>query len=183
MLRGDWPPSPRQFYTANSSVPRWAYLAAGLFDPVFRRAEDVELAYRLQDLGLRFEFLPDAVIDHRPHRTFEGWQSIARQYGYYDVLMWRTKGREHILPLIGHEFRNNRPRSLQFLAKALVGRRDALNAALRLMGWTVRLSARTGLRRIAKPGLSAIFNLLYWQAVAEALGSRQSFMRTTGLRK
>jgi hypothetical protein len=126
---------------------------------------------------LSFKFLPDAVIDHRPHRTFEGWQSIARQYGYYDVLMWRDKGRQHILPLIGHEFRNNRPRSLQVLAKALVGRKRAFDSSLMLIGLVTKFASFAGLRRFAKAGFSAIFNLLYWQAVAESLGSRQDFLQ------
>ena len=176
MKRGDWEASPRQFYTANASVPRAAYLEAGLFDPVFRRGEDVELAYRLRDLGLHFKFLPDAIIDHRPNRTFADWQRIARQYGHYDILMWRTKGREHILSLIGHEFRNDRPAALQFAAQVLIGRRRALHLAVRFLGASARVGAFVSLDRFMRPVFSAIFNLLYWQGVADALGGRDVFL-------
>ena len=46
----------RQFYTGNASVPRARLIEAGGFDTRYRRAEDVELAFRLHQLGLRFEF-------------------------------------------------------------------------------------------------------------------------------
>ena len=55
MLRGDWPATARQFYTGNASLRRSHLLAAGGFDEGFRRAEDVELAYRLADKGLGFD--------------------------------------------------------------------------------------------------------------------------------
>ena len=56
MLRGDWPATARQFYTGNASLRRSHILAAGGFDEGFRRAEDVELAYRLANNGLEFVF-------------------------------------------------------------------------------------------------------------------------------
>ncbi len=59
MQAGQWQPTARQFYTGNSSVARHHVIEAGGFDPAFRRAEDVELAYRLKDRGLRFVFLDD----------------------------------------------------------------------------------------------------------------------------
>jgi glycosyltransferase involved in cell wall biosynthesis len=170
MIKGEWPPTPRQFYTANSSVPRWAYLEAGMFDQLFRRAEDVELAYRLRDLGLQFRFLPSALIYHRPRRTLAGWRRIASQYGFYDVIMARQKGRAHILPLIRHEFHRERPRVVQLLARLLVGRRAALSAWLRVAEGAAFILACMSIKRISQPLYSAIFNLTYWQGVSDALG-------------
>src|SRR6266542_585600 len=43
MLRGDWEPSFRQFWTGNASIRKEHVVAAGGFDPDFLRAEDVEL--------------------------------------------------------------------------------------------------------------------------------------------
>jgi GT2 family glycosyltransferase len=177
MTRGEWTPTPRQFYTANSSVPRRAHLEAGLFDQQFRRAEDVELAYRLRDLGLGFRFLPEAIINHRPRRTLTGWKSIASQYGFYDVMMWRHKGRQHILGLVGHEFRNQRPRPVQLLGRLLVGRRFALRLWLSLAGAAAGLSARLAFKRFSHPVYGVMFNLLYWQGITDALGgSRDHFL-------
>jgi GT2 family glycosyltransferase len=177
MIQGEWPPTPRQFYTANSSVPKWAYLRAGLFDQLFRRAEDVELAFRLRDIGLGFRFLPEAVIYHRPQRSFEAWQRMAWQYGVYDIMMWRHKGRSHILSLISHEFRTQRPRPLQIAARFVVGHRRRLALVVGLAGNLARIAPLVGLRGASRPLLSLMFNLLYWQGAAEALGERQAFLR------
>lgn len=176
MTSGRWAPTPRQFYTANSSVPRWAYLKAGMFDPLFRRAEDVELAYRLQDIGLQFRFLPEAVIQHSPDRTFEGWQRIASQYGFYDVIMWRHKGRSHLIPLMGHEFRTQRPRILQMAARVLVGRKLLIKVSVSLAGRAANTFTAMGLKNLSMPLYSAIFNLLYWQGMTQALGKREHFL-------
>jgi GT2 family glycosyltransferase len=173
MIRGDWVATPRQFYTANSSVPRWAYLEAGLFDPLFRRAEDVELAYRLRDAGLQFHFRPDAVIHHRPKRGLKSWKSIGWQYGFYDVLMWRFKNRGHILSLIAHEFRYKRPRSLQLMARVLVGRRAALSASVTAAGLVASCLSFIRAEAASHSLYSVMFNLLYWQGVADGLGNEQ----------
>ena len=47
LLAGEYPCTPRQFYTANASLSRGQFLDVGGFDPRFQRAEDVELAFRL----------------------------------------------------------------------------------------------------------------------------------------
>jgi GT2 family glycosyltransferase len=179
MQAGRWPPTPRQFYTANCSVPRRAVLAAGMFDPLFRRAEDVELAYRLRDLGIGFRFLPEAMINHRPHRTFESWQRMGWLYGFYDVLMWRDRGRHHIVPLAGHELKTQRPRVLRFLAEHAVGR-PVLRPIATGVGTAARVASAVGLRGAGEAGYGALFNLRYWQGMCAALGGRDAFL--SGLR-
>lgn len=57
----------RYFLTNNSSVPRDALLAAGLFDEAFRSYgfEDTELAFRLEDAaGLTFWYCVEAIAHH-----------------------------------------------------------------------------------------------------------------------
>ena len=61
MEAGHYDATARQFFTGNASLRREHLLAAGGFDPTLRRAEDVELAYRLADAGLTFVHEPDAV--------------------------------------------------------------------------------------------------------------------------
>ena len=73
MDRGDYEATARQFYTGNASVARRHLEAVGGFDAAFRRAEDVELAYRLADRGLQFAFAPDAVVLHYAERSFDAW--------------------------------------------------------------------------------------------------------------
>ncbi|RLC36933.1 hypothetical protein DRH29_03415, partial [candidate division Kazan bacterium] len=54
------------FYTCNISVKREFLLNHGLFDESFRAAayEDTELAYRLDQAGLRIHFIPQATAYH-----------------------------------------------------------------------------------------------------------------------
>ena len=51
MEAGHYDATARQFFTGNASLRREHVLAAGGFDPARRRAEDIELAYRL-DTGV-----------------------------------------------------------------------------------------------------------------------------------
>ncbi|MEX1254762.1 MAG: glycosyltransferase [Dehalococcoidia bacterium] len=175
MQEGRWAPTPRQFYTANASVHRVDLIAAGLFDPLFRRAEDVELAYRLRDLGLAFRFLPEAVAYHRPGRSYAAWRRMAEQYGYYDILMWRAKGRAHIIRVIGHEFVHQRHPALRGVARHLVGHRRRLAAFVTGAAAAAQVASWLRFKRGARAAYSVIFNLLYYQGVCEALHGRDLF--------
>src|SRR5262249_32922828 len=92
MAEGLWQCSARQFYTGNASVPRDTFLAAGGFDTTFKRAEDVELGYRMHARGARFVFDRNAEVLHFASRTFKSWCRTPYQYGRYDVVMQRDKG-------------------------------------------------------------------------------------------
>ena len=71
MRRGDWTATARQFYTGNTSLPRLVLISSGGFDERFRRAEDIELAYRIEKLGVEFCFTMAAVSYHYAERSFE----------------------------------------------------------------------------------------------------------------
>ncbi len=92
MLAGKWEPTARQFYTGNTSLYKKYLQQAGGFDPAFRRAEDVELAYRLKDMGCRFVFNHKAEAYHYADRSFASWNNSAHAYGRNDVIMARKKG-------------------------------------------------------------------------------------------
>jgi glycosyltransferase involved in cell wall biosynthesis len=159
--------TPRQFYTGNASVPRALLLQAGGFDPSFKRAEDVELAFRMAALGARFEYTPTADVLHYASRSFASWLRTPYQYGRYDVVMEREKGigtfqiacrelaRRHVL--------NRR------LAYLCVGR-----PWLRPTIWSLFLASSAavwiGQEQVASFALSAIFNLQYWQGASDELG-------------
>lgn len=175
MRCGRYTPTPRQFFTANASVRRDHLFAAGLFNESFRRSEDVELAYRLQDLGARFRFLPELRVWHEPVRSLSAWLHMAREYGRYDVVMWRDLNREHIMRVMSIEFQRRR-RSLRAAARLLVGR-DTLAAAC--VQFSARLLAMY--RRPSSPAAmaacSAAFNLEYWRGVCQEIGGRAAFWR------
>jgi GT2 family glycosyltransferase len=64
-----------RFYTANVSLKRELLADAGGFDEAFPfLSEDIELARRLHDLGLRVLYHPAARAEHLHEPTLEGWR-------------------------------------------------------------------------------------------------------------
>ncbi|HEX2185335.1 MAG TPA: glycosyltransferase [Chloroflexota bacterium] len=172
MLAGKYPCTPRQFYTANASLRRADFEAVGGFDPAFKRAEDVELAYRLRDRGARFVFNPHAQVLHYAARSFASWRRAAYLYGRYDVVMEREKGHE-ALRCAAEEFLRRRPLNRQ-LTRLCVGRPLLLDGALLALGALAVGADRLGATRPAAAALSGIFGLLYWQGACDELGGRKA---------
>lgn len=67
-----------RFYSSNVSIKRSLFLAAGGFDPDFAfDYEDLDLAYRLEQRGLRLLYEPNAVVEHlHPY----DWDGVKRRY-------------------------------------------------------------------------------------------------------
>jgi GT2 family glycosyltransferase len=172
MASGKWAPTPRQFYTGNASVAREAVLAAGGFNADFRRAEDVELAYRLQARDYTFVFAPQARGWHYARRGFSSWKAIASAYGQADAMMAQALGMPWILRTVGEEF-HKRSIWLQLLARACIPRKPLFDAAVAGGGVMANLLSRFPGRlgyRLSGAGYSMIFNLLFWEGVTEAIG-------------
>lgn len=169
LAAGRYPCTPRQFYTANASLARADFLAAGGFDHQFQRAEDVELAYRLRALGVQFSFDPGAKVAHYAARSFSSWCQTPYRYGRYDVVMGRDKGHEALeCAMVEFHQRNILNR---WVTRACVGRRPLVQSAVWSLGGVAGLADRLGHWRTARLALSGLFNLLYWQGVYEELGS------------
>jgi GT2 family glycosyltransferase len=169
MEAGRWRASPRQFYTGNASVRREHLLAAGGFDVSLRRAEDVELGYRLRDAGVSFEFHHDATAYHEPRRRYRAWLWAAREYGRVDALMGTDMGRPEVLRLAAGEFHGRHPLTRSMVRRSL--RHPRLAAVL---PWLVAPAARAALRcalgRVSDDLCGGVFNVLYWQGVGDQLG-------------
>jgi GT2 family glycosyltransferase len=168
MLAGHWGPSPRQFYTANASVRREYALAVGGFDESFTRAEDVEFAYRLADQGMRFYFVSAAAVLHEPDRTFESWLCVPYEYGRYDVLMTRDRGRDHVRLAYQHWYERHPLNRL--LPRWCVGHHRRLGAAVAALTLALRYDGPGASDRVQMALCSALFNLQYWQGLADATG-------------
>lgn len=179
MLSGVFRPTPRQFYTGNSSARRAWILRAGGFDIRLRRAEDVELAFRLQDLGLHFYFDPQAEGRHRSFRTYRSWQGIPRQYGHNDVVMGRDQGRVQLLFAAGQEFHRRR-RGTRILARLCVGHPSLFNLTIGALGLVARSANRFDKYPASAAACSAIWNLAYWQGLCESLGGKTAFWQLVG---
>lgn len=169
MERGDFAATARQFYTANASMPRRLLVASGGFDTTFRRAEDVELAYRLHDAGARFAYAPEAVVVHHAERTFQSWLGVSEAYGHNDVIFARDRNQPWLLDSIATEF-YDRHRYVRALTRACVGRPRLAKVAMAVLGTVARVAGRLRLRPVTKAALSALYNLSYYRGMAEELG-------------
>lgn len=176
MREGVYPCTPRQFFTANASVPRARLVASGGFDARFARAEDVELGYRLKDSGMQFVFAPEARVWHFPDRSFAGWRRVPYQYGRADVAMSRIKGHPS-LDLAYREFHRRRALN-RLLPQLCVGRPLLCGPIVAGLRAAVRAADAVGVNSVAIASLSALFNILYWQGVADELGDRAEVWRS-----
>jgi glycosyltransferase involved in cell wall biosynthesis len=177
MLAGKYPCTPRQFYTANVSLPRARFVQAHGFDATFKRAEDVELAYRLRDLGMRFVFNPRAEVRHYASRSLSAWLRTPYQYGRYDVIMARDKGQE-TLQCATYEF-HERNWLTRTMTRVCVGRPMLFGPSVQVMRIAVQAADRLSVPpRIAGMLLSGLFNVMYWQGACDELGGRGALMDT-----
>jgi glycosyltransferase involved in cell wall biosynthesis len=71
------------FYTSNVSLPRDLLIEAGLFDTSFPHAawEDIEVAYRLMQRGMRMLYRPAAVARHHHEITFASFRRRQEKAG------------------------------------------------------------------------------------------------------
>jgi glycosyltransferase involved in cell wall biosynthesis len=174
MLGGVWETTARQFYTGNTSLSRMRLLESGGFDPEITRAEDVELAYRLNDLGLRFIFNPQAVGYHYAERSFESWATIAYTYGRNDVIFTQHKKQTWLLPAILKEYNNRNPLT-RGITRLCLGK-PLLSSAAK---WGLKMSMEIGdilkMSGLTHISCSGIFNLQHYQGIADELGGRKAF--------
>lgn len=173
MTNGVWPATARQFYTGNTSLARQLVIAAGGFDERFRRAEDIELAYRLNKLGVEFVFAPQAAGYHYAERSFASWLATPYTYGRNDIIFGREQ-QVNLLEFVRREF-GQRNRLTRWLVWALLDRPRASAAALAVMPQLALFAHRVLGERGSRPIYSAIFNLRYYQGVADELGGRDRF--------
>jgi GT2 family glycosyltransferase len=177
LARGDYEPTARQFYTGNASVRRCHVVDAGGFDTRFRRAEDVELAYRLARRGLRFHFEPAAVGYHYAERSFASWLGNAYEYGRNDVTFSRVPGQQWILGAVAEEF-HDRHRWSRALTRACVERPHLRPPAERALRAAVSVTGHRTTAPLARASLSALYGIEYYRGVAEELGGREAFLAT-----
>jgi len=175
MQQGKFSTTARQFYTGNTSLPRHILLVSGGFDERFRRAEDIELAYRLNQHEVEFMFIMTAVSYHYAERSFNSWIQTPYSYGRHDITFSR-EGQSHIRTFLNEEFslRN----WLTRLTVKICLDRPYLSTIIQSTAKRIAdISYKTGTRgkKISQVAYSAIFNLRYYQGVADELGGRDVF--------
>ena len=174
MVTGAWEPTARQFYTGNTSLKRKYLLQAGGFDPNFRRAEDVELAYRLADMDLRFVFSLQAVGYHYAERSFGSWLAIPYAYGRNDVIFTKEKGQTWLLPKVMTEFQE-RNLLIRKMTHICLDRDHLSNVVRWVLTQGASITSILKLQKFTQQAYSGIFNLRYYQGVSDELGGRHLF--------
>jgi glycosyltransferase involved in cell wall biosynthesis len=168
LLRGDWSATARQFYTGNASLRRSHILAAGGFDEGFRRAEDVELAYRLADKGLDFVFNIQAAGMHFAERSFRAWLDAAHTYGRNDVIFARDLKQKWLLSAIHREFRD-RNLLIRSLVRMCGGRSQLTWIASSALKRAADVATFLRAGDIERYTYSALFNLQYYSGLLNEL--------------
>ncbi|MEM8705400.1 MAG: glycosyltransferase family A protein [Actinomycetota bacterium] len=174
MAEGHYSATARQFYTGNASMRRSLLDEFGGFDPAFRRAEDVELGYRLANAGVPFEFEMGAEAYHFAERSFDSWLGIASAYGRNDVLFWRDGGQAWLIPRIRDEYE-----SRHVLNRLVTRIGVTVPGVASLMEAVAKPVIERGSRRRPNFGqrlLSALYSVRYYKALAEELGSMADFL-------
>ena len=174
MVNGKWEPTARQFYTGNTSLRKQHLIDAGGFDASFRRAEDVELAYRLADRGLRFLFNPKAIGYHYARRSFQSWKAIPYAYGRNDVIFDHEKGQKWIVKTISREF-HGRHFFVRLLTRLCLDRPPLHTTAITGLEKLAEIGRVMHLGILPRMAYSGIFNLQHYQGVADQLGGRDRF--------
>lgn len=175
MERGVYSATMRQFYTGNASLRREHVHAVGGFDTAFRRAEDVELAFRLDDHGLAFHFQPDAIGRHYAERPYESWRRTAYDYGRNDIVFARDHGREWIWEFIPDSF-GRQHRAIRGLVRAAVASDRTRRVATRMLEWIVARGPVARREQLVGYALSGVYAIEYHCGVAEELGSSAAFV-------
>jgi glycosyltransferase involved in cell wall biosynthesis len=174
MQNGEYDATYRQFYTGNASLPRLSLVEAGGFNTTFRRAEDLELSYRLMESGHEFVFAPDARGYHYAERPFRSWLDNARAYGANDVRFARDHGRPEILAIACREFRH-RPILMQWTARACIARPGLGQVLLPVLRRVASCAEAVRAESITQLALSGIYNVAYYHGFAEELGGAAAF--------
>lgn len=168
--RGLWQTSARQFYTGNASVKRNVLVATGGFDTTFRRAEDVELGYRLADRGVGFVFAQSAVGWHYAERSFQSWLATGHAYGRNDAIFARDRGQAWIASTVREEF-DQRSYPLRKLIGLCIAEPWLAGPIKRAICGAAIAAGVARLSRAESAGYSALFSIQYYRGFADEMGA------------
>ncbi|MDR7482477.1 MAG: glycosyltransferase [Armatimonadota bacterium] len=144
----------------NFSVARDAFIDVGGFDETFRGYgfDDIDLAYRLRQAGVRIVYEPAAVVRHVHVLDLAGVMRRQREAGWNAVHLWRKHGRPHNLALLAEIH------PLLLPLKWLVYRTGVVTRLVRtVLTWAER--------HALLPLCSECYNHLIWRAYYEGVAA------------
>lgn len=168
MVRGDYAPTFRQFWTGNASVSRARLLEAGLFDTSLKRGEDVELGRRLAAAGVGYVFNVRARGLHHAERSLKSFCSAHASYGEMEVNLFDAAPEGADRYLAGNWHRLH-PAQRAVLTALLVHSTVASSAAKTICAYLESGVARRT-PRFNRAACSLLANVLYWDSSKRTLG-------------
>ena len=171
---GTRPAAGRRLYSGNFSVHRESFLKIGGFNEALKRGEDVELGFRMEREGVPFYFSSKASAVHRGYRNFHSWCNSAYLYGQTDVQLAVKRGHGQVLSEIFRWYQH-RASVIHLAVNLTLGRENTRNAIIRALRYASGTLSFVRLNKLAHVGYSIIFNVQYWNGVANELGGRESF--------
>lgn len=181
LARGELEPSFVEFWSGNSSARREDVLAIGGFDGSLRFNEDVEIGYRFLQRGLRFRFVPAARGLHHASHSFASWSRTHRSYGLLDVEILGRLGEGSLYQNLATSWQRRHPWTRRVVRWSAARRIRAAMAGLVLRA-CIGVGVLAPMSRFSRLACAAFANLLYWDAVAEALGDGPAlFARLDGM--
>jgi GT2 family glycosyltransferase len=172
MLEKKWSATARQFYTGNASLPRRLLLLES-FNERFLRSEDVELAYRLASHKVEFLFTMAAEAHHYSERSFASWLQTPYAYGRNDIIFSR-ESHSWLAGIIRTGFQERSILARVFIyvyLSCFIFRK----IALQILKFTGNISNKIGVKWTSIAIYSIIFNLEYYQGIADELGGWLNF--------
>jgi len=163
------PPSWKDCYSGNLSVPRAALLEVGGFAVDLGRCEDIELAYRLERHGLPPVYISTAIADQNECKGLRELTADAEKAGVAAVEMYRRH--PSTLPQLLGTFCEVRVREI-LLCHILL----ALNLSAPLLAVIGPLFMR---RSWVYTWYRLLYSYCYWRGVRQALGDRDKWRRLT----
>jgi GT2 family glycosyltransferase len=173
--RGGARPLGNNVYTGNLSLAREDYLAVGGFDQALGHSEDAELGLRLEQAGVRIEYLDEAyAVNGSDHASLAKWRRRAELYGIFDArIAAKHPGVAHASPWrFWPDLRRvSRP---VLLGSALVPPLSRLLAGLVML--VVSGVAALGLENVAQAGTTLAYGIDYYRGVRLEAGSTRAFL-------
>jgi GT2 family glycosyltransferase len=166
MTQGEYAPTWRQLFTGNAMLRREDFERVGGFDVRYKRAEDIELGYRLWKNQCEFPFTPFAIGWHYAERSLQSWMRIPAMYAETDLAMARAYPELDWLRCVDGEREQPLRRISRHIARLGRGG-EFVRSSLLVSG---RALDRIGLTAAATPFLSAVFNIGYARRRLELAG-------------
>jgi GT2 family glycosyltransferase len=163
-------------------VRREAFLRVGGFDETLPHSEDVELGLSLERDGAKFHLALGAKGEHWAHRTYETWLTMAYKYGRWDGALAVNPQYPFAWEQLFAAYRR-RSLLLRVFAKRVLDHPLLSNWLRRLFRFGSIVAGALRLSVLERSLYAGLYDLVYWQAVCDELGSARVLWRVLRRRR